>query len=366
MKYFCSNNGKAISTDLNTPGDFLKTLENVSSGDIIYLFPGEYLFDKTIHINCSNIEITNYTQTIFRSLNEVIFNFKNIPYVCNDYDYKKTKEYINNGNGLVIHGNNIKLSDIKIKFAAFRGLTNFGSFNIFDNIETSYNCDCGHHQAGGDNTIINCSSHHNFDYRFVKNGKFELGFNSDGFGDKMHSNNGNTYINCCAFNNGDDGFDFFQRETPQDHPTILKHCTSSYNSINEIDISLNERLKDDPTFNKFDPYHYPCNNNGNGFKLGGIHHSSPEGYKNYHNVKLDNCIALLNKHDGISLNHNSGYVTLDNCISSYNNRYNFALNNSEETITMTNCFSTPTYHNMLKNIVDNYVKHAKVKNFNKI
>lgn len=362
MKYFCSNDGHNVSEDINSPGDFIETLSILSPGDIVYLYPGEYFFNKTININCDNIKITNYTKSVTYNKNLVIFNFKDIPYICSDYDRNLTSYYSDNGNGLNVKCNYCEISNIIIKCAAFRGLENFGNFNVFENIETCYNCDCGHSQHGINNIIINCYSHHNFDYRFIKSGKIKYGYNSDGFADKLHNGNGNIFINCTSEYNGDDGFDFFQRETPENFPTLLKYCISLNNGLKLLDMSLNERLiEDDEYFNKYDIKNYPNYGNGNGFKLGGVHSVNDVNYINNHNINLINCIALSNKQYGFSQNHNRGIIKLENC-QACNNDINYSFIDDKTHIYIKNCFSLPQRNNKIdkNNIIENIVSFGNL------
>lgn len=352
MEYFCSNNGVNISSDINNPGNFIETLSCIFPGDIIYLLPGEYFFDKTINIKCNGNQFKHIcikgflNNEPFNEHEYVIFNFKNLPYICNDYDRDKTQYYCDNGNGVNVYGNYIEFINITIKFSAFRGLENFGNYNIFDNITTSYNCDSGHVQSGCNNIIKNCYSHHNFDYRFIKNGEIMYGFNSDGFSDKLHTGNSNTYINCISSFNGDDGFDFFQRENTENDPSIIKNSVASNNGGEYIDMSMNERLLNDKDYyNKYDLTKYPNYGNGNGFKLGGIHKTSPKGYINYHYANLYNCISIYNYKHGINGNHTSGIIKLYNCISSLNKEVNYIFMTRDNAIVIcNNCYSYPEWN----------------------
>lgn len=321
---------------IESENNFLDILNDIKENDIIYLTKNEYIFNKTINIHKSNIQILTLNNV------SVIFNFKNIPYICNNYNGKNVSYYQNNGNGVNIYGNNIILKNITIKFAAFRGLENFGNNNKFINIETSYNCDTGHSQKGCNNLIKNCISHHNFDYKLIKNNELKFGFNSDGFSDKFHNGPGNTYINCLSYENGDDGYTFFQRETPKEFPTIMKNCEAINNSMHVINLSENERfLEDNNQFkNIYDICVYPNYGEGHGFKLGGIHKSIKNIYKNYHYINLYNCKALSNKHTGFINNHNEGIIYLENCISKDNFTKNYYFSDNVS-ISLINCESKP-------------------------
>ncbi len=321
---------------VNSEDMFLQLLNNIKEYDIIYLTKNEYVFNKTINISKSNIIISTQNNI------SVIFNFKNIPYVCDNYNSKKTKEYIKKGNGINVYGDNIILENIIIKFAAFRGLENFGNNNKFINIETSYNCDTGHSQKGCNNIIKNCVSHHNFDYRLIKNYVLSFGFNSDGFSDKFHNGHGNTYINCLSYENGDDGYTFFQRDTSEEFPTIMKNCKAINNSLHVINLSENERfLEDDNKFkNMYNIDLYPNYGNGHGFKLGGVHKSVKNTYINKHYIKLYNCESLSNKLSGFTNNHNEATIYLENCVSkdNFGKNYGFYGNVS---LYLINCKSSP-------------------------
>ena len=340
-----------------TSNEFINILENINENDIIYLFGDEYFFDKTINIQISNIKITTQNNKF------IIFNFKNIPYICDNYEGQKVSYYQKNGNGINIYGNNIILENIIIKFAAFRGLENFGNNNKFINIETSYNCDTGHSQKGVNNIIQNCSSHHNFDYRLIKDNKIKFGFNSDGFSDKFHEGPGNIYINCISYENGDDGYTFFQRDTLKEFPTIMKNCKAINNSMHVINLTQNERfLEDNYQFkNIYDICVYPNYGEGHGFKLGGKHKTSPIEYSNYHYINLYNCEALSNKHTGFTNNHNEGIIHLENCISKDNFTKNYYFSDNV-LISLINCQSIPNNNfnihenvKILENINNNFL-----------
>ena len=329
MRYICKNDEQ-----------FLELLNNIKEYDEIILEETkEYFFNKTINIYQSNIKIIG---------NNVIFNFKNIPYICNNYDNKLTQYYQENGNGINIYGNNIIIKNISIKFAAFRGLENFGNNNKFINIETAYNCDTGHSQKGNNNIIENCSSHHNFDYRLTKNNQMAFGFNSDGFSDKLHNGDGNTYINCVSYFNGDDGYTFFQRETPKNKPTIMKNCKAYNNGGELINISLNQRLledNDNPYKSQYIKESWPNYGVAHGFKLGGIHKTTEIGYKNYHYIKLYNCNSLNNHHCGYNSNHNDAEIYLEDCIG-LNNMFNFNFQSNCK-LSLINCKSYPIDRNII-------------------
>lgn len=313
--------------------DFLYALKELKDGDTILLSDGEYIFDKTIEVCQSEITIT--------AKNCAVLNFKNVPYVCEgEYDNTNIDWYRRNGNGLNIYGSKCRVSNIHICFAAFRGLENYGSFSTFENIETSYCCDCGHSQVGCDNIVKVCVSHHNFDYRLIRRGQPMHGFNSDGFADKMHCGNGNKYICCESYYNGDDGFDFFQRETEEDSPTKIIGCVARNNG-GIIDLSKNERLKEDMEYNRKDML-WVSDGGGNGFKFGGVHHTTRQkepSYVNRHHVMIQDSLAYDNVRDGFTQNGTQGEVRLGGCSSKGNGNLDYAFLNMEGHIKMRGCWS---------------------------
>jgi hypothetical protein len=61
--------------------------------------------------------------------------------------------------------------------------------------------------SGMNNTIRNCDSYHNYD---AVNG----GENADGYGMKESSGTGNRFEGCRAWENADDGYDFYAGSAP--------------------------------------------------------------------------------------------------------------------------------------------------------
>lgn len=329
--YKINLNGKDSSPD--TPIDLFVALSIVNSGDEIILEDTEWIFDRTIEINVpDNVVIRGNKPDKMP-----VLNFINMPY--QEYDRDQTN------NGINIHSNHFTLANIKIKNAPFRGIQNNGSYNKFNNIEISYCADCGMCMKGSYNIISNCYSHHNCDYKFFKRGEHKAGFNSDGFADKLYEGPGNVWINCISEFNADDGFDCFQRQTDEMHPSKFIFCTALNNGLEYLDLSQNERLLNDSEWNiKYDLHKWPCNGKGNGFKLGGKRDETPT---NIHHVICQNCVSIHNCKDGFTENHNDGSVKLENCISVLNNE-NFRFYNSELTLYANNLHSYPPNINHIK------------------
>ena len=111
----------------------------------------------------------------------------------------------------------------------------------------------------------------------------DFGGNADGFCDKQFTGGGNTYINCRAWNNSDDGWDLYKRGTTS--PIVFINCITYNNSPEYYDFTGNPRLETDKAWfdsvegktmttskNHTDTWyrtHYYNNGNKNGFKIGG-------------------------------------------------------------------------------------------------
>lgn len=262
-------------------------------------------------------------------------------------------------NGVTIKGDHIHLCGIGICYAGYKGLLNEGSFNIMEHIDAYGNCDTGIQQKGGhSNLIIGCCSYNNFDYMTGSTDDADWGGNADGFADKQYEGSpGNTYVGCKAWNNSDDGWDFYQRTGGT---TLIKDCVCKGNGPQEYDLSNHPRRQTDRAFlDQFDGEgivvtlkpaknkknnpkdaprqvrcslaHFYNNGNGNGFKLGG------NGTK--HNVELTGCLAEGNTYKGFDQNSNAGQMTLTGCHAEGNGQNYGFYNDNGYTLIIKGCTS---------------------------
>jgi len=98
------------------------------------------------------------------------------------------------------------------------------------------------------NLIKNCDSFHNFNYDPARTPR--IGNNADGFGAKFIIGPGNVFYGCRAWENSDDGFDFWRAA----NTIVVENCWTFGNG-------------DASVFGNPDNFE----GNGNGFKLGGDH-----------------------------------------------------------------------------------------------
>ena len=135
--------------------------------------------------------------------------------------------------------------------------------------------------------ILNCDSFRNYE----KSGD---GNNGDGFGAKAGCGPGNVFIGCRAWNNADDGWDFYQNN----ESVLISNCWSFANGSNLWN------------------YAGTWKGNGNGFKLGGA------GTTGRHTVVRS--LAFDNTSKGFDHNNGVGAHTLWHNTGFRNGRWNFS------------------------------------------
>jgi len=194
-------------------------------------------------------------------------------------------------------------------------------------------------RSGGNNTVVNCDAHDNFDYQ-------DAGGNADGFADKQgDACPGNVYIACRSWNNSDDGWDSFQRIT-KGTPTVYINCITYNNGPATYDLTDHPRVngvdKNLSCFKDKDLSNFSNGGNPNGFKVGG------KGTQ--HDVELYRCLAVGHRSKGFDQNNNAGNMKVINC-TAYNNNINYGFgNNYAYTLTIKNCISlSPVTSHFLKN-----------------
>jgi ankyrin repeat protein len=157
------------------------------------------------------------------------------------------------------------------------------------------------------NLVLNCDSYRNFDPE--TNGE-----NADGFAAGRSLSKGNVFIGCRAWNNSDDGFDFWYAGSS----VRVEKCYAYRNGENL--------------------WVHPCfTGNANGFKLGQM-----EGAH-----LLIRCVAWDHPMRGFDLNGNSTGVTLYNC-TAFRNNINFAFMFSKGNIEKNILRSNLSYKGLIK------------------
>ncbi len=335
--YYASPSGSGDGSSANKPCSLSNGLKKLKAGDTLYLLGGQYNLTKTTFKTNGNngalITICNYNEE------EVIFDFR-------------TQAYAERG--FQVQGSYIHMKGITLRYSGKNALYNEGQNNIFENLNVYGNGDSGIQMKAGNNKIINCDSYDNFDYGNTNGTDLtftgvDYGGNADGFADKQYTGAGNYYYGCRAWNNSDDGWDYFQRVSNSE--TVMENCIcynngpASYNMVGhgryETDKSFFDQFKNGKTIN--DRYgedvkitglaNFTNWGNGNGFKVGG------DGTA--HNVKMVHCLAVGNRVKGFDQNNNGGAMTVYNC-TGYKNGTDFGFTSKysdKGTLTIRNCVS---------------------------
>ena len=331
--YFAAPNGLGDGSSYFSPTTFTAGVSKLhNGGDTLYLCEGTYEFTDKFSINkqgstTKRIVIAGYPG------DHIILDFHKVAYGTR---------------GITIHANSlyIHIKDLAIAYSGKNNLYCEGSYCLFENLDIYGSADTGcQMKVGGHNTILNCDSHDNFDYKTMSGSTANFGGNADGFADKQFTGAGNHYIGCRAWNNSDDGWDFFQRVSTSN--TIIENCVCYQNGAPYYDMSHHPRAltTDKAWFDSkvgtqmTDRYgntitislaQYPCQGNGNGFKMGG------QGTN--HKILIHHCLAVANYARGFDQNNNGGTMWVYNN-TSYANYVNYGFTTAYGTNTIQNCIS---------------------------
>ena len=331
--YYASPSGAGDGSSYSSPTTFAAGVALLQNpGDTLYLLGGTYEFTDKFSINkqgsaAKRIVISGYPGE------RVILDFHRVSYGTR---------------GITVHANSlyVHIKDLSIAWSGKNNLYNEGSYCLFERLDIYGSADTGcQMKKGGNNLIVNVDSHDNFDYQTMSGAQANFGGNADGFADKQFSGAGNHYIGCRAWNNSDDGWDFFQRESSSN--TIIENCICYQNGPAFYDMSANPRaLTTDRAWfdskvgtSMTDRYgntitisldRYPCQGNGNGFKMGGQ-------YTN-HKILIHHCLAVANTARGFDQNNNGGTMWVYNN-TGCENGYNFGFTTAYGTNYMRNNIS---------------------------
>jgi len=332
--YYAAPKGMGDGSSYFSPTTFAAGVAMLTNpGDTLYLTEGTYEFTDKFSINkqgsaSKNIVIAGYPG------DAVTLDFHKVPYGTR---------------GITIHANSVyvHIKDLAIAWSGKNNLYCEGSYCLFERLDIYGSADTGcQMKKGGNNVIRNVDSHDNFDYETREGNTANFGGNADGFADKQFTGPGNHYIGCRAWNNSDDGWDFFQRVSTS--KTIIEDCICFMNGCPYYDMSQNPRALTTDKAEWFDKKvgtqmtdrygntvtitldRYPCQGNGNGFKMGGQYTD--------HKILIHHSLAVGNYARGFDQNNNGGTMWVYNC-SAYQNAYNYGFTTAYGTNTIQNCIS---------------------------
>lgn len=300
VRYASPSGTDPAGLSANLPGGLRAMVDSLLPGDTLYLAGGQYDQIKTLVVN-KRASADKWVTICAADGEKPVIDFRQQP---------------NGTNGVKVSGRYIHIKDITVRYAGKKGIwLENASYCLLERLDVYGCCDSGIQlRKGGYNVVVNCDSHDNFDYQAG-------GGNADGFADKMGGDAfpGNTYIGCRAWNNSDDGWDSFQRQT-KDSPTEYMFCAAYNNGPAEFDLTQHPRVmgidRDLPCLEGKDLAHFPNGGNPNGFKLGGQgKEEKASGNYTRHNTELKNCLAVGHRSKGFDQNNNAGEMKISHCLA---------------------------------------------------
>ncbi len=322
----------------------------VATGDTVYFKGGQY--DVKASFTFIQTAGTAERRTYLGSYpgETAIFDFREQPYGDSYRGLKVGVSYVH------IYG-------IVVRYAGDNGMYVSAKNNIIENCSFYGNCDSGLQVSSGDNLIKNCDSYQNFDYKTMSGTSPDYGGNADGFADSkktVRTGTTNTYIGCRAWENSDDGWDFYAVQGE----SVIKDSWCFRNGPAEYDLTDFPRYETDKAFldgfknietGKIIVKNY---GNGNGFKIGGGTTSGSTTDWAINNIVVTNCVSFENKVKGFDQNNNHGTMTFYNC-TGYKNAPNYGFSNATATsLTVQNCISASNKGS------DSFKPSAGTKTFN--
>lgn len=296
-----TNSGFSINTPLLT---WKKATQIASQGDSIFIRSGIYTTNPTSY---AGVEITpDNKKTVSGSKNHPVVMMKYPKDSLNpilDCSFQGTKGLNANNRhvyGLILSNTHYwtfkNLAIRNVPQPSGKGLKGRGIFSrnstniLFENISI-YNCGgTGFHitdrefskeykasralHRQNNTRFINCDSYNNYDYQ-----SYSAGENADGFHYDRSIGTGVQFIGCRAWNNSDDGFDFYETEAP----VYIENCWAFWNGYipPEKDSAITTR-------------NLSINGDGNGFKMG----PNEKGPAHV----LYKCLTVQNRMCGIDIN----------------------------------------------------------------
>lgn len=336
--YYCSPSGSGDGSSYSKPCSLQNGLNKLQNpGDTLYLLGGQYNVGKT---QVPSISGSPSKRIVIAGVpgETAILDFRTTPYGTRGLQISSSSQYLH-------------IRHLTLRYSGKNNLYNEGSYCLFEDLDIYGSSDTGcQMKKGGNNIILNVDSHDNFDYQQMRSGpdgqpQVDFGGNADGFADKQHAGAPNHYIGCRSWNNSDDGWDFFARETKAE--TIIEYCICYQNGPAEYDMRNHPRYETDKAwFDQFvngkqmeDRYgqpiyvtldHYPNVGNGNGFKMGGNYTDHP--------IVVHHCLAVANTVKGIDQNNNDGRMRIENN-TCYDNGNNYGFTTSYGSVRLNNNLS---------------------------
>lgn len=263
----------------------------VSAGDTVYVRGGTYAYTQTVVLDRSGTAAAPIRIWAYPG-EQPVLDYSGMTYATQDERALMR--------GMIITGDYWHIKGLEIQYAADNGIKIEGSYNTVEGC-VFHHCKDSGLQIGlakedsnpgniaAYNSVINCDSYRNFD-------EYTKGGNADGFACKLSPGHGNYFYGCRAWENSDDGYDFYHTYLQ----IVVENCWTWHNG-------------DQAVFG----YTGSWSGNGQGFKLGDG--NAPHLIKN--SVAFDHKYTDGNN-KGFDQNSNEGPVTVLNC-TGWGNEINF-------------------------------------------
>lgn len=310
INYHVSPSGSDVNAGtLESPKYTISALVNIANpGDTIFVLPGTYHYNSTINITKSGTadkKICIFGKGYSTSSERPLLNFST-----------QGPGDSNRAFFLRAGANYWHLKGFIIKEAGDNGIKVESNWNIFEFLDFDGCYDSGlqiglaKDSGSNDGTcaynyILNCDSYNNCD-------SHKSGGNADGFACKLFCGEGNVFENCRAWNNSDDGWDFYSNT----FGVLLLNCRTWHNG-DAMTLRGNK------------------SGNGNGFKMGGN-----STYSRGTNIAI-RCIAFDMKYVGgggkcFDQNDNQDPQVMLHC-TAFDNVKGFSMASGSSGHTIKNC-----------------------------
>lgn len=211
-EYFVSPTGLDTNSgsEVSPFATFQKAINLALPGDTIYGRDGVYNFTNSLSISSGRSGASGNPISLLAYPGETpILDFRGQSFSSTNGGQR----------GLSLSASYWHIRGFTVQYAADSGVIVSGSNNILEQMVSRQNQDSGFQINGGssfpsNNLFLNCDSYGNFDFGTGSSGDHRAGEDADGFALKERGlGPGNIISGARAWNNGDDGFDFWEAQS---------------------------------------------------------------------------------------------------------------------------------------------------------
>ncbi len=298
-----SNNGTSTNTPFATPQKAVAA--TLAPGDTIYIRGGTYALSSKVSPGSSKVGAAGNPIKLWAWPGEKpVFDFSGMTTADKALDLRRNFWHVKGievrnapNTGILIAGLGTIIEGCVVHDCGFDGIVLGSSSSTATNV-----------------LILNCDSFRN--YQTGSDGN-----QGDGFAGKSGCGPGNVFRGCRAWNNSDDGWDFYDAAAQS---VVMENCWAFANG--------------------FDLWGYGAgwSGNGNGFKLGGASTTTAHF--------LTNCVTFGNRAKGFDHNNSHGGHTVVNCTGYANGGANFSFFDTPNNGTLNRMINNAAFGGTLTNL----------------